>query len=56
MDKAGLTARAAADQLGHAKVSMTFDHYYGRSVIATGAAGSCRRWPGVCVSRGQTCG
>jgi hypothetical protein len=30
MDEAGLTARAAADQLGHAKVSMTTDHYYGR--------------------------
>lgn len=39
MDRAGLTARAAADQLGHAKVSMTFDHYYGRRVVATGAAG-----------------
>src|SRR3954447_9205784 len=39
MDKAGLSARAAADQLGHAKVSMTTDHYFGRRVRATGAAG-----------------
>jgi integrase len=39
MDRAGLTARAAADQLGHAKVSMTTDRYYGRRVVATGAAG-----------------
>src|SRR5690348_16283750 len=28
MDEAGLSARAAADQLGHAKVSMTQDHYF----------------------------
>lgn len=39
MDRAGLSARAAADQLGHAKVSMTTDNYYGRRVAATGAAG-----------------
>jgi hypothetical protein len=38
MDHAGLTARAAADQLGHAKVSMTTDHYFGPRVAATGAA------------------
>jgi integrase len=39
MDLAGLSARAAADQLGHAKVSMTQDHYFGRNVARTGAAG-----------------
>jgi integrase len=39
MDRAGLTARAAADQLGHAKVSMTTDHYFGRRAANTGAAG-----------------
>ena len=38
MDKAGLSARSAADQLGHAKVSMTTDHYFGRKTRATGAA------------------
>jgi integrase len=38
MDEAGLSARAAADQLGHAKVSMTTDHYYARARRATGAA------------------
>lgn len=38
MDQAGLSARAAADQLGHAKVSMTQDHYFGRRVVNTGAA------------------
>jgi integrase len=38
MDKAGLSARAAADQLGHAKVSMTQDNYFGRKVAKTGAA------------------
>jgi integrase len=39
MDEAGLSARAAADQLGHAKVSMTQDHYFGRKRAKTGAAG-----------------
>jgi integrase len=38
MDPAGLTARAATDQLGHAKVSMTTDHYFGRRKRSTGAA------------------
>ena len=38
MDEGGLTARQAADQLGHAKPSMTADVYYGRRVRATGAA------------------
>jgi integrase len=38
MDEAGLSARAAADQLGHAKVSMTQDNYFGRKVARTGAA------------------
>ncbi|XVV05477.1 site-specific integrase [Actinosynnema sp. CA-248983] len=38
MDDAGLSARAAADQLGHAKVSMTQDKYFKRKVSRTGAA------------------
>lgn len=38
MDEAGLPARAAADQAGHAKVSMTQDHYFGRRTLDTGAA------------------
>jgi integrase len=38
MDEAGLSARAAADELGHAKVSMTTDHYFGRRARSTGAA------------------
>jgi integrase len=38
MDDAGLSARAAADQLGHAKVSMTQDNYFKRRVRRTGAA------------------
>jgi integrase len=38
MDGAGLSARQAADQLGHAKVSMTQDNYFGRKVARTGAA------------------
>ena len=39
MDKAGLSARAGADQLGHAQVSMTQNTYFGRKVSDTGAAG-----------------
>lgn len=38
MDNAGLSSRAAADQLGHANTSMTTDVYFGRKVAATGAA------------------
>ena len=38
MDQAGLSARAAADQLGHSKVSVTQDIYFGRGVADTGAA------------------
>jgi integrase len=37
MDAADLNARQAADQLGHAKVSMTQDNYFGRKVARTGA-------------------
>lgn len=37
MDEAGLSARSAADQLGHSQISMTTDFYYGRKVAATGA-------------------
>ena len=38
MDEAGLSARLTADQLGHAKPSMTTDVYYGRRTRVTGAA------------------
>ncbi len=38
MDSAGLSSRAAADQLGHANTSMTTDVYFGRKVLTTGAA------------------
>ncbi len=38
MDEAGLSARSAAAQLGHAKPSVTQDVYYGRRRRATGAA------------------
>lgn len=38
MDEAGLSARAAADQLGHARPSMTQDNYMGRRAVVTGAA------------------
>ena len=38
MDRAGLTARQIADQLGHSKVSMTQDHYLGRRAVDGAAA------------------
>jgi integrase len=38
MDHAGLTARMAADQLGHQKISMTTETYYARRTRDTGAA------------------
>ena len=38
MDRAGLSTRAAADQLGHAKVSMRQNRYFGRKLRVTGAA------------------
>jgi integrase len=38
MDEAGLTAREIADQLGHAKPSMTQDVYMGRKVVTARAA------------------
>jgi integrase len=38
LDHAGLSARAIADQLGHAKPSLTQDVYLGRRVASTGAA------------------
>jgi integrase len=38
MDMSGLSARAAADQLGHTRTSMTTDVYYGRGIARTGAA------------------
>ena len=38
LDGAGLSARAIADQLGHANPSLTQDVYLGRKVASTGAA------------------
>ena len=38
MDDAGLPTRHAADQLGHSKVSMTSDTYFGRKIARTEAA------------------
>ena len=38
MDEPGVSAPSAADQLGHAKPSLTADIYMGRKKRATGAA------------------
>src|SRR4051794_15498779 len=38
LDAAGLSARQIADQLGHAKVSMTQDKYLGRRAVTSDVA------------------
>jgi integrase len=43
MDRAGLSARQIADQLGHAKVSMTQDRYLGRRAVSSDAADALDR-------------
>ena len=43
LDRAGLSARQIADQLGHSKVSMTQDHYLGRRVVDREAADALER-------------
>ena len=43
LDRAGLTARQIADQLGHSKVSMTQDRYLGRRTIDGAAAAALDR-------------
>jgi integrase len=40
LDGQGLSARAIADQLGHARVSMTQDVYMGRRIVGQEAARS----------------
>jgi integrase len=43
LDGAGLSARQIADQLGHAKVSMTQDRYLGRRAVGNDAADALER-------------
>lgn len=43
LDRAGLSARQIADQLGHAKVSMTQDRYLGRRAVGNDAADALDR-------------
>lgn len=43
LDRAGLSARVIADQLGHAKVSMTQDRYLGRRAVTSDAADALDR-------------
>jgi integrase len=38
LDEAGRSPREIADQLGHAKASMTLDVYMGRNVVSAAAA------------------
>jgi integrase len=44
LDTAGQTPRAIADQLGHAHVSMTQNHYLGRRIANPGAAAALAAW------------
>jgi integrase len=43
LDRAGLSARQIADQLGHSKVSMTQDRYLGRRAVDDQAANALDR-------------
>jgi len=43
LDRAGLSARQIADQLGHSKVSMTQDRYLGRRAVGKEAAEALER-------------
>lgn len=43
LDRAGLSARQIADQLGHSKVSMTQDRYMGRGAVGEEAATALER-------------
>lgn len=43
MDRVGLSARVIADQLGHAKVSMTQDRCFGRRAVTSDAADALDR-------------
>ena len=43
IDEAGLSARVGADQLGHARPSMTQDVYWKRGVVHTEVAAAIDR-------------
>lgn len=47
LDEEGLTSRVAADQLGHSKVSMTTDKYFGRGRVHDAAAEAIDRSIGL---------
>jgi integrase len=53
LDHAGLSARAIADQLGHANPSLTQDVYLGRQVASTGAAVALEALRPTVVIHGQ---
>jgi integrase len=53
MDRAGLSARQIADQLGHAKVSMTQDRYLGRRGVGKEAAAALDRAHRASTSKGD---
>ena len=46
IDDEGLSARIGADQLGHAKVSMTQDNYLGRHLTSRRTADTLDHTPG----------
>lgn len=58
MDGAGLSARAAANQLRHSDVSTTQDVYMGRRIASTLPLGHSRAWesPSLCRRRDQELG
>jgi integrase len=55
MDNAGYSARDIADQLGHARVSMTQDVYMGRKIAGRGAAGALEHLGGINAATVPAC-
>ena len=59
LDKAALSARLVADQLGHSRPSMTQDVYMGRRAVDSQAAVALEaaqgRLPGWCAMKGSGC-
>ena len=51
LDEQGLSARAIADQLGHARTSMSQDVYMGRRIASDAAATSLDATLGTLVAR-----
>ena len=55
LDQRGLSARTIADQLGHARISMTQDVYLGRRAVDQAAASALEQLPVQLVELAECC-